>query len=1001
MTRLGGFLNTPTVMFNTVKKRVNLVDLISRDTGLIFKETGNTYSIEDDADTAGCPLPNCGHHDCFKIKYEEDKPERSFYHCFSCGGNGDAVKWVSERNNISQKDAVLLLAKEFNVSLPHGYTPVQEVFNLAANYYETCLVDSCNKPYSELGGLTPLQYQTDVRKHSAEVLSLHHVGWSDGGVIGYLQSLGFDSEVIEQSGLQAKKAGRDFLPSKCFIYPHFVNGRVSHFTFKDPQKRLAYQLPKKHSLNGYTFYGQDSVSDATTVIIVEGENDLISVAATGKVPAVIASIGQLSGEQLDWMRSNLASKNIVTMFDPDDAGNKYRVKVEKLRKFFKNMAHILPPEGKDIDQLLCEGHLIEDIVRNNSVKVEAIVESTKSKDADLPIEWGEASKDVPAPEVSSFHKTLESAGLATPGKDSTASNAEEDVLQSGNVIQKHGCYFRVTFKDGVPEYAQISDFIMNLKNVYLSEDGDRHREIVVVRDNGYSSDPFLIDSDTKVNEKPFRVLMAKVADGTFTGSGRDLAEVWRLVSRQVPDVMVRVPRTVGRMDRQKGFLFRNAFISDNGVVTTPDEDGIFWMHGHSIGLRPESLNQHSSSDNDRRDIPCIETGMSSEEADVVLAGMIRNLSLNLSSPGLALTALGWAKMCLYADTVFKLNKGVPQLFLWGTNGKGKTTIAKWVQDLYGMREHGSTSIPLLKTGVGWSRKSEYYSCLPLMIDEVRGNDETKQYLGTFRSYYDREGRTMGTQEGFGVRTTAIRSCFMFVGQDQFDDPATRERCIPIRIPASGRETVETYRWMEDNREKFTGVTYRWILEYCNTDLAELQTRIRSLDRELVAAGCPQRTSKNWAAIGVFGIQMAEKFLPSFDFRKYLIDACSVEVRYQSDETTLMQFWGLVESIMAKDNAPINSGQVMLDEDGYHLHIWYAYIYKTVTDDQRGRFDFSKNAVLSEIKDSQYFVRDDLRRQMGVDGGRPRVVTLDLRKAPEVLRNIARVLHNDSLSGLPS
>ena len=105
----------------------------------------------------------------------------------------------------------------------------------------------------------------------------------------------------------------------------------------------------------------------------------------------------------------------------------------------------------------------------------------------------------------------------------------------------------------------------------------------------------------------------------------------------------------------------------------------------------------------------------------------------------------------------------------------------------------------------------------------------------------------------------------------------------------------------------------------------------------------------------------------------------------------MQFWELVEAIMAKDNSPINTNHVMVDDDDKTLYVYYPYVYKAVVDDQRGRFQFSKNAVLSAIREEPYFVRDDQRRQMGIDRTRPRVLTLDLDKAPDVLKNIARTM----------
>lgn len=80
-------------MFSTIKQSVNLVDLISEDTGLIFKESGVNYVIDDDNLTEGCPF--CGHHDCFRVRHDPEHLEGSMYKCFSCSESGDAIGWVA------------------------------------------------------------------------------------------------------------------------------------------------------------------------------------------------------------------------------------------------------------------------------------------------------------------------------------------------------------------------------------------------------------------------------------------------------------------------------------------------------------------------------------------------------------------------------------------------------------------------------------------------------------------------------------------------------------------------------------------------------------------------------------------------------------------------------------------------------------------------------------------------------------------------------------------
>lgn len=977
-------------MFELIKKEVSLLEVISKDLGVELKQSGENYIIDDEREHGGCPF--CSHNDCFKIRIIEDEPEKSMYRCFSCDEHGDVINWRAKRKGITPKEAALELAKEYNIQLPHDYSPLQELFRLAAHYYQTCLWESCNRPYIELGRMTPLQYQKDIRRHSEEALKEWHIGWSDGSLVEYLDGLGFDQELIVQSGLASvdKKTGRlrgDFLPSKCFIYPHYVNGRVSHFTFKDSQKKLAYQLPKKFSLNGYMFYGQDTISRAETVVIVEGENDLLSCWDTSKVPAIIATIGQVSGEQLEWIKEHLADKNIITIFDPDEAGDKYRVKLEKLRRYVKRMAHIRPPDSKDIDEHLAAGADLEELILKNVVKVE--VSADPKKPATVTAPWGDGEPEVSS-EAKDFQEKLAAAGLAEPSPAVNAPEPKDEdfvELEGNPVIQRRGCYWRTDFKDGETKFTQISDFTLRLKNVFVDDDGERKREVVVVRQNGYTSKPILVDSETKVSLKPFRVLMARSADATFRGTESDLTNLWLLAFSQTAEAEVQCLRHVGRNENVRGWVFRNKFVSDTGTVTDPDKDGIFWLHGKSIGIRPEGIDVSKKTlALDKVDIPYVDTSLTESEKDELLKSTIQHLSANRNSPGQALTLLGWTYSCIHSNTIFELNRGFPFLFLWGVNGKGKTTIAQWLQEFYDMRGPGYTSVPQLRSGVGLGRKAQYYSSVPILIDEVRSNRETEEYLGVFRSYYDRTSRDMGTREGFGVKTQEVRSTFIFVGEDQFDDQATRQRCIPLRIaPTNGDQT--SYKWMEDYKRLFTGITYHWILEAAGWDKEDLKNEIRALDKELVSLGCPQRTSKNWAAVGLFGLRLARQYMPEFDYKEFLVTAAKNEASYQKQDTTLMQFFEYVEAIQAQEMPKITNNHIMTtDKD--KVHIWFPATYKIVQDEARGRFPFSKNAVLQALREEPYFLSDDKKVQMGMNGVRRIVVTLDLTKAPDSVKNIA-------------
>jgi 5S rRNA maturation endonuclease (ribonuclease M5) len=945
-------------MFQICKESIDLVAHIAKETEMEIGECGtDTYEIKGDDANGYCPF--CEHKGCFKIKQNPEELVNAFYHCFSCEQHGSIIDWVAEREKLSPVDAARKLAKEYNIELPKDFNPIQEIFDVTAKYYHNCFIDA--KPSSKLARMTPVEYQLKVRRHEESTLAKAQIGWGDGGLVEFLESLGFEPDLLIESGLKNKKTGKDFLPSDCFLYPHYVNGRVSHFTIKDPIKKIAYQLPNKYSLNGHQFYGQDSIKGKDAVIVVEGENDRLSIIERSEKYGVLATIGQISGAQLDWMREHLNGKHVITLFDPDEAGDKYRVKVEKIRSAFKSLTQVKPPEEKDIDDHLSKGADLDGIISSNVVKVEL-------EDRFVP-----------------------PAGLTvntTVVKEDGTTEETQETVENNSVIEKHGSYWRVKFKDGEPQYTKISNFTIKLKNVYVTEEGDRLREIVVVREDGFVSDPVTTNSETKVSLKSFRVLLARSADADFRGNEQDLIGMWDLIYSTNTETLVKVTRVVGRHEQSRGWLTRTKFISDTGVVIEPDESGIFWSNGRSVGIRPESLDKSGNGDN--TDIPHLVTDTTPDEREELLRGLVTNLAKNLGDPGTALLMLAWFQSCAYSNSIFRLNKSFPMLFVWGSNGEGKGTICEWLMSLYDLHDKGRTAVSQLKSGVGFGRKAEYYASLPLWIDEIRADAECATYNSTFRSYYDRTPRTMGAKDGFGVKVQHVRSCFLFAGEDLFEDPATKERCIVARIPRIGREKVESYQWIDARKSDLSSIGYMWILQSVNRDHGKLLDQIRKLDKELILeAKCSSRKSKNWSVVGLFAMELAEKYMPEFDMRKFLYEISTKDSIQQKSETTVSQFFETVESIMSQEGIQKLTVNHIMRED-HLLHVWFPHVYRVVNEAYHNRFAFTKNAVLAALREEPYFVSDDRKITMGINGVRRVVVTLDLNKAPDSIKNIANI-----------
>lgn len=926
-------------MFKIIKENLDIVEAISKELGIEFKKIGDhTYAPIDEQ----CPF--CGHKDCFRIKSSE---EENYYKCFSCDAHGDVITFISKARNVKPVEAARTLAKEWKILLPNDYNPIQDIFNLAAGYYRACFVDTCNKPYVELNKLTPLEYQTQVRRHTTEALEHFKVGWSDGSLTNYLKGIGFEEELIAQSGL-ANKKGKDFLPAKVFIYPHFVQGKVSHFTFKDPLKQYAYQLKNTSKLNNYIFYNSDSLVGNETVAIVEGENDLISVFEAGWRHGLIATIGQLSGQQLDWMIENLAGKSIVTLFDGDQAGDKYREKIAALRNKFGGLTQVKLIGVKDIDEYLVNGGKLEAAIAANNISAE--FEDLKEQET-----------------------------------------VDEQTDTNLNIVEKNGAYYKVKYKDGQSVLIKLTNFTIRLKNIYI-KGMEREREVILVREDGVHSFPFQVTSECKVSLKSFKSFAANAIDGSFYGQENDLNAMWEYVYSKTPEKLVHVYNKVGRIQELRGWLFRDLFITDTGAVTRPDEQGIMWLPDKSSGIKATPLNvvEDIKSPNYGIDIPSIISMDTEEERRDLLKNLVHNLCKNIGDTGMALTILGWAKANVYSDLMFKKVQGFPFLLFWGKHGEGKTVISRWMSAIFNMDESGYSTISQYKTGVGFSRKLAYYSSLPMIMDEIRADPATTEQYGTFRSWYQRAGRPMGTKEGYGIKEQSVRSNIIFVGQDQFTDSALRQRCIPVRIPISGREKEISYRWIEQRKSLLSSIGYHWILEATTINIRDIYEQYERLDKQLVENGCEARSAKNWACVGIFAKSLADEFIPNFNYYEYLFRVSRLNEEEEEEDTDLARFFSVVERLQVAENSPITSEHIKFDNG--KLYFWFDAIFDFVQKEYRGitKENFSRRAISAAIKEEVYFVEHG-RAYLGLSKTRRWVDIFDLTKpdVPQSLQNIGQ------------
>jgi DNA primase len=271
-----------------------------------------------------CPF--CGGHNCFSID-----AEKGLYKCFQCPAAGDVFTFYQNYLHLSSTDALKRGAERAGTTLkgaksPNNYgaldlTVRETIFLEAAKYYHDHMLDNGGK-----------EYLIGRRGHKEEVLKNMLVGWSDGGLVNHLLSKGFTNEQLKASGLAKGKDDSgsqilwDFFGKGLAIFPHVDRGRVVHFTQKDPEpdpeKRKKYQLPNDYRSREWKFYHQDALSIYQEVIVVEGENDLLTILDAG-IQNVIGLIGQPADYQVKALKAFCVSKQLYLWMDNDEGGKKF------------------------------------------------------------------------------------------------------------------------------------------------------------------------------------------------------------------------------------------------------------------------------------------------------------------------------------------------------------------------------------------------------------------------------------------------------------------------------------------------------------------------------------------------------------------------------------------------------------------------------------------------------------------------------------------------------
>lgn len=323
-----------------IKALVNIVDVIS--SYIPVQKIGNNYR-------AACPF----HQEKTPSFYIYSKNQN--YHCFGCGATGDAIKFVQEYEKISFNDAVKKLANvagiaemDFHGKVDEELSRTDSIYRKICDYFQRELL-STNEA---------MDYILKQRGFSKDIIEEFSLGYSNDNEIPH--------ELIKEIGkedlIRLGVINRDnsFRYYKRLLIPiadangRFIGiaGRILENITGVPKYINTPQT--KYFNKGKILYlenkAKEHIKELKSVIIVEGYMDAIAMHSSGIKNTVAVMGTALTDYHVRRLKNH--TKNIVLLFDSDNAGKDAVIRSYKALDKYVNVMVCNLSDTKDPDEFI-------------------------------------------------------------------------------------------------------------------------------------------------------------------------------------------------------------------------------------------------------------------------------------------------------------------------------------------------------------------------------------------------------------------------------------------------------------------------------------------------------------------------------------------------------------------------------------------------------------------------------------------------------------------------
>jgi DNA primase len=348
----------PKEFIEELKTRLNIVDVVSRYVPGVTKKGKNHV--------ARCPFHNEKTPSFSINEYEQ------FYHCFGCGKSGDVIRFIEEIENVDYAEAVALLAKQANMSLPDltddaGKLAAQkkkkdklyEILKKTARFYYDRLKETDER--------SAVREYLEKRRIDGALITRLGLGYSPDftSLPEYLKGACYGEDDIIDSGAAVKARNDGVIDAMAgrLVFPiinvyddvigfsgRIIGGKDGVAKYKNTGATLVFD--KSRSLYGVNLLRKEKRKNGVNdVILVEGHIDLAALSGAGIANAVASMGTALTKYQAALIKRY--SEKVFIAYDGDKAGESAALRgLEILAGEGLDVRVITLPEGLDPDDVL-------------------------------------------------------------------------------------------------------------------------------------------------------------------------------------------------------------------------------------------------------------------------------------------------------------------------------------------------------------------------------------------------------------------------------------------------------------------------------------------------------------------------------------------------------------------------------------------------------------------------------------------------------------------------